>query len=35
MARTTLTRFLIEQQREHNALPGELRLLIRRQGRTG
>jgi fructose-1,6-bisphosphatase I len=28
MARTTLTRFLIEQQREANALPGELRLLI-------
>jgi fructose-1,6-bisphosphatase I len=28
MARTTLTRFLIEQQRTANALPGELRLLI-------
>ncbi|MFZ2997991.1 class 1 fructose-bisphosphatase [Sphingobium sp.] len=28
MARTTLTRFLIEQQREAQALPGELRLLI-------
>jgi fructose-1,6-bisphosphatase I len=28
MSRTTLTRFLIEQQRDHNALPGELRLLI-------
>jgi fructose-1,6-bisphosphatase I len=28
MSRTTLTRFLIEQQRQANALPGELRLLI-------
>jgi len=28
MARTTLTRFLIEQQREANVLPAELRLLI-------
>ncbi|MBH1992676.1 MAG: class 1 fructose-bisphosphatase [Sphingomonadaceae bacterium] len=28
MARTTLTRFLIEQQRHANVLPGELRLLI-------
>ena len=28
MARTTLTRFLIEQQRHANALPAELRLLI-------
>lgn len=28
MARTTLTRFLIEQQRQANALPAELRLLI-------
>lgn len=28
MARTTLTRFLIEQQRLANALPAELRLLI-------
>ncbi|KQN06743.1 fructose 1,6-bisphosphatase [Sphingobium sp. Leaf26] len=28
MSRTTLTRFLIEQQREANALPAELRLLI-------
>ncbi len=28
MTRTTLTRFLIEQQRQANALPGELRLLI-------
>jgi len=26
--RPTLTRFLIEQQREHHTLPGELRLLI-------
>ncbi|MDO7834043.1 class 1 fructose-bisphosphatase [Sphingobium sp. HBC34] len=28
MTRTTLTRFLIEQQRQANALPAELRLLI-------
>ncbi|ETI65577.1 fructose-1 6-bisphosphatase [Sphingobium sp. C100] len=28
MTRTTLTRFLIEQQRNSGALPGELRLLI-------
>lgn len=28
MKRTTLTRFLIEQQRNQNVLPGELRLLI-------
>ena len=28
MTRTTLTRFLIEQQRNADALPGELRLLI-------
>ncbi|MFT3967461.1 MAG: class 1 fructose-bisphosphatase [Sphingobium sp.] len=28
MKRTTLTRFLIEQQRNENALPAELRLLI-------
>ncbi|BBF69061.1 class 1 fructose-bisphosphatase [Sphingomonas bisphenolicum] len=28
MSRTTLTRFLIEQQRNANVLPGELRLLI-------
>lgn len=28
MSRTTLSRFLIEQQREANALPAELRLLI-------
>ncbi|MCE7798744.1 class 1 fructose-bisphosphatase [Sphingobium sufflavum] len=28
MKRTTLTRFLIEQQRHENALPAELRLLI-------
>jgi fructose-1,6-bisphosphatase I len=34
MKRTTLTRFLIEQQRNENALPAELRLLIETVARS-